>query len=35
LTVEESCDALTELVLGLTQDKNGKFLNYDGQELPW
>ena len=35
LSVEQSCDALTELFEGLGKDKNGCFLNYDGTELPW
>ena len=35
LTVEQSCEALTELFVGLGKEKNGCFLNYDGAELPW
>ncbi len=35
LSVEQSCDALAELFVGLTEDKNGCFLNYDGSELAW
>ena len=35
LTVQQACDALTELFLGLGKEKNGCFLNYDGTELPW
>ncbi len=35
LTVQQSCDALTELFVMLDKDKNGCFLNYDGAPLPW
>ena len=35
LTVEQSCEALTELFVGLGKEKNGCFVNYDGAELPW
>ncbi|ONH64932.1 hypothetical protein BON22_5228 [Cyberlindnera fabianii] len=35
ITPEESGAALHKLILGLTKEQNGTFLNYTGEELPW
>lgn len=35
LEVEDACHHMVQLLTNLTADKNGKFLQYDGQELPW
>ncbi|BGP18150.1 hypothetical protein JCM10213_007756 [Rhodosporidiobolus nylandii] len=31
----EAADKLLKVIAGLKEDDGGKFLNYDGQELPW
>ncbi|KAL2130026.1 hypothetical protein VTI74DRAFT_6997 [Chaetomium olivicolor] len=35
LTVEQSAKAVIEQIDGLTPEKSGQFLNYDGTQLPW
>jgi len=35
LTPDQSVDGITQLLLSLTDKHNGKFLQYDGKELPW
>lgn len=35
LTPEESIAGLIDVIEGLTPRDNGKFLNWDGEELPW
>lgn len=35
LEIEDSCRDMVNLITGLTEEKNGKFLQHDGKELPW
>ena len=35
LSVEESVSSMRQVVAGLTPDDTGRFLNYDGTEIPW
>lgn len=35
ITPEESVGAMIRLIDGLTPEQSGRFLNYDGQPLPW
>lgn len=35
LTIEQSVPAMVKVIDGLTAADNGRFLNYDGTELPW
>ena len=35
LTIEESVPAMVKVIDGLKPADNGRFLNYDGTELPW
>jgi NAD(P)-dependent dehydrogenase (short-subunit alcohol dehydrogenase family) len=35
LSVEESVSSVRQVVAGLTPDDTGRFLNYDGTEIPW
>lgn len=35
LTVAESTEAIAKLIDGIGPKDNGKFFNYDGNELPW
>jgi NAD(P)-dependent dehydrogenase (short-subunit alcohol dehydrogenase family) len=35
LTVEQSIDGMIKVLEGATSEDNGKFLQYDGAELPW
>jgi NAD(P)-dependent dehydrogenase (short-subunit alcohol dehydrogenase family) len=35
LTPEESVRGMIKVIDGLDPSKNGKFLNYDGREVPW
>lgn len=35
LTAEQSVGAMMKLILGLTQKQTGKYLLYDGSEMPW
>lgn len=35
LSVEQSGDGIVKLLEGLTAEHSGKFLQYDGKELPW
>ena len=35
LKVEESVSGIVNTVLALEEKHNGKFLQYDGKELPW
>jgi len=35
LTPQQSVEAMLALVLDLSVEQNGKFLLYNGQELPW
>ncbi len=34
-TPEQSVQSLMSIINGLTLEKSGKFINYDGTELPW
>jgi NAD(P)-dependent dehydrogenase (short-subunit alcohol dehydrogenase family) len=34
-TPEESVAAMRELIDGLTPEQSGRFLNFDGQQMPW
>lgn len=35
LTIEQSVPAMVKVIDGLTTADNGRFINYDGAELPW
>ena len=35
LTIEQSVPAMVKMIDGLGAADNGRFLNYDGNELPW
>lgn len=35
LEVEESVAGMLKVIDALTPEKSGKFVQYDGQELPW
>lgn len=35
MTTEQSVGAMMKLIMGLTQQQTGKYLMYDGSELPW
>lgn len=35
LTVEESVSNIIKTVLALNENHNGKFIQYDGKEVPW
>lgn len=35
LEVEESCQQMVRLITNLSPEKNGKFYQHDGKELPW
>jgi NAD(P)-dependent dehydrogenase (short-subunit alcohol dehydrogenase family) len=35
LTIEQSVPAMVKVIDGLKSTDNGRFLNYDGAELPW
>lgn len=35
LTIEQSVPALVKLIDGLKPADNGRFINYDGSEIPW
>ena len=35
LTTEKSVEAMMKLITGLTQKQTGKYLLYDGSEMPW
>lgn len=35
ISVEESCQGLINILKNLKPTQNGKFLQYNGQELPW
>lgn len=35
LTVEQSASQMTNVLIDESRELNGKFLNYDGAELPW
>ncbi len=35
LDVKESITAVRKTIAGLTLDDSGKYLNYDGKELPY
>jgi NAD(P)-dependent dehydrogenase (short-subunit alcohol dehydrogenase family) len=35
LTIEQSVPAMVQVIDGLTPADNGRFINYDGTELPW
>lgn len=35
LTVDQSISGMLQVISGLNAQSNGKFYNYDGQEMPW
>ena len=35
LTIEQSVPAMVKVIDGLKPSDNGRFMNYDGTELPW
>lgn len=35
ITVEESCRGMMQVLTGLKPNQNGKFYQFNGQELPW
>jgi NAD(P)-dependent dehydrogenase (short-subunit alcohol dehydrogenase family) len=35
LSAEESASGMRRVIAGLTLDDSGRFLQYDGEELPW
>jgi len=35
LTVEDSASGILSVLENLTEDDNGKFLQFDGKEVPW
>lgn len=35
ITVQESCEGILQLIDGLALDDSGRFLNWEGEELPW
>lgn len=35
IPVEESVAGMRKVIAGLTTDDNGRFFNFDGEELPW
>lgn len=35
LTIEQSVPAMVKVIDGLTPADNGRFINYDGSEIPW
>jgi NAD(P)-dependent dehydrogenase (short-subunit alcohol dehydrogenase family) len=35
LTLDQAIPMIISLMEGLTMKQNGKFLQYDGKELPW
>lgn len=35
LTTEQSVEAMMKLITALSQKQNGKYLMYDGSEMPW
>ena len=35
LTAEQSVGSMMKLIMRLTQEQTGKYLMYDGSELPW
>ena len=35
LGTTESAEAMLQVIVALTLSETGKFLNYDGSEIPW